>query len=366
MAIISRSLGRGVSRFIGFESDRVDHLLSECDTVMDRQPRVESIDEAVYLPRRQALYTPKGRRIDSTAPTFLEPQIRRIGAQQAKLERENAEKCPEDQPIPDRLERSTTVAMLLGTIIPHFGHFLTDSMARLWFMDQISPDVSILNIGWVREFGRGYERLVAEALGLQDRLVTPIGPTVFTRVINPWPAFQLARRAYAVADTPHRKVASVLQRAVSTRTFDRPVYLSRSRLGDGHRRLEGEVQLQTRLEHEGFEVVHPETIPLTEQITLFQSGRPIVGVIGSALHPLLFRTTEAPAKLAILCDSYVHQRFLMQDALKSVETTYIRCMTHVDADTAARPLAEQELELDVEAALAGLSEAGFLGGRAQA
>ena len=361
MEVLSRSIGRGRSNFVGFSSERIDHMFLQTDAIMDgREPHVEILTDCVYLPRRHALYTLAGQRIDASSPTFLEGDIRSVPSQIAKLERENQEKCPEQLPIPEKLERCDMPMLLMGTIIPHFGHFITDSMSRLWMLDHAPKDIPLLCLGTVRSLSREYERVVAQALGLADRLIAPIEPTLFRQVLCPYPAIQLARRVYGCCDGPHRLVGEILGRVGPTRNFSRPIYLSRSGLGAGHRGLEGEELLESQLAQAGYEIIHPETMPFVRQVALFQSGVPIVGAIGSAFHSLLFRSGKQPARLAVLSDNYVHQRFLLQDALKPVETTYLNCMSHVSAAEALRPLNEQKLKIDVPLALSMLKEAGFL------
>ena len=248
----------------------------------------------------------------------------------------------------------------MGTIIPHFGHFITDSMSRLWMLDHAPKDMPVLCLGNVRSFTHDYERVIAQALGLGERLIAPIEPTLFKQVLCPLPAIQLARRVYTCFDRPHRHVAEILGRLPNTRTFSRPIYLSRTALGSGHRALEGEDLLQAELAQAGYEIVHPQTLPFVQQVALFQSDVPIVGVIGSALHPLLFRIAEQRARLAMLSDDYVHQRFMLQDAIKSVDTTYIDCMRHASPEEAHRPLNQQRMQIDVPMALSMLKTAGFL------
>ena len=354
----TRSLGVGRSHFFGYNPARVDHLLTESDAMAPGvEPRVEVLNDCVYLPQRHALYTTKGIRIDASGPAFLEPGVRPIAAQQEKLDRENREKCPDVLPIPAKLERCDTTMLLMGTIIRQFGHFLTDSMARLWHLDRVAPDMPLLLIGTTRRFQTEYEKTINGSLGLSQRILAPSEPTLFKQVICPRPAIQLSRRVYQGVDKPHRAVARALSEGLQSEIGRKPTYISRSRVAAGLRRVAGEERLEAALEREGYDILHPEqTLTFAGQVALFQSGQPIVGAIGSAFHALLFRISSEPAKIAMLSEDYVHQRFFLQDAVKATDTTYLNCL---DRPPALLPGAGG-VQVDVKRALERLDAAGFL------
>jgi hypothetical protein len=65
------------------------------------------------------------------------------------------------------------------------------------------------------------------------------------------------------------------------------LYLSRSGLASDQRRLFGELFLEELLQHLGWTVIHPEQLPLVEQLRHLRHARVVAGAIGSAFHLLL-------------------------------------------------------------------------------
>jgi hypothetical protein len=83
------------------------------------------------------------------------------------------------------------------------------------------------------------------------------------------------------------------------RTGHEKVYLSRARLGNNLRKIENETKLELQLSKRGWKVVHPETLPVTEQIRFLYHARVVGGNAGSAFHLLMYFGIIKPAKLAI-------------------------------------------------------------------
>lgn len=65
------------------------------------------------------------------------------------------------------------------------------------------------------------------------------------------------------------------------------LYLSRSRLPAGARRVDGEPELEEALVRAGWCVSHPEQVPMGRQVESLLRARTIAGCIGSALHLLM-------------------------------------------------------------------------------
>ena len=82
-----------------------------------------------------------------------------------------------------------------------------------------------------------------------------------------------------------------ISEAVGDRGSESRVYLSRSRFHAGNHgpgRVRTDEAQDARLDavftDAGFRVVHPETLPITEQIELVRGVRVLAGLSGSALH----------------------------------------------------------------------------------
>jgi hypothetical protein len=347
------NVGRAQIRFCGFTQKRVERLLGWFDIKADADPPLIELNEVLYLPRLRCLYDLSGRRIEPSKVIFAEPDAPEPA--NAKMAQVELDTMPVEIRPPGRRERVSEPVLFLGEAHDHFGHGLTDMLGRMWALDRMPPDMKVLFAPHPKHrLDPPNTRLMRQALGLDDeRILRPRWPTVFERVICPVAALQLSR-VYQAFERPHLQVARALAGAAAP---DRPVYLSRRRLGPSHRRPLGEDALEARLEREGFAIVHPERLGLAEQVAMFNGEQPIVGAYGSALHSVLFRDRPQGARLAILFPERFAQppRFLMIDAIKGSRAAYLNCLRPADPGQDAG----EDWRIDVEATMAMLDSSGF-------
>lgn len=83
------------------------------------------------------------------------------------------------------------------------------------------------------------------------------------------------------------------------------IYLSRSRLTDDPRRLpdDGEARIEAVFSALGFDVIHPQTMPLPEQIALLRGASHVAGCVGSHLH-LMAMSARPGVNLFRIAPSY--------------------------------------------------------------
>ncbi|GAN75977.1 glycosyltransferase family 61 protein [Acidisphaera rubrifaciens] len=66
------------------------------------------------------------------------------------------------------------------------------------------------------------------------------------------------------------------------------LFVSRAQSGREHRRLTNRARIETLAAEAGFAIVHPDRLPLIDQVRLFAGARQIIGEYGSALHGTIF------------------------------------------------------------------------------
>ena len=356
-----RRLGPARVRFAGFTLKRVARILRKFDLEVRDEPPVVTLRDAVFVKRRRCLYRLDGSRIDETMWTWIDPDLHAWPSQEAKAEAMNAKHMSPTADIPKTLARVEQPVLYLGELKRHYGHFLTDGMARLWAMDRLDPQApAFFHLDPQQAMGVSYVGQVMESLGIPaERMIWPQQATVFSEVICPMPAIQLSLRAYKAFDRPHRWATRALAPyGVAPR---RPVYLSRRELGPGHRALLGEDELERRLEREGYLIVHPDRLTLADQVAIFNGDEPVVAPMGSALHTVMFRLKPRGQKLGALTPEDVPGRFLLVDMVKANRTTYANCLTELTVGEApqALPLKERAWAIDPDRAMAMLDDAGF-------
>ena len=214
-------------------------------------------------------------------------------------------------PVAERARVGGT-GLYLGWLLPVYGHALLESLARCW--NQSAADFAVYHAPR-RKRVPAFLRAHLDRLGVGE-VVVPTEPTRFERLIVPWPAFEIRMRAY-------RGFADLFPRPAAT--DPRPVYVSRSRLATDARAVAGEAALEPALAAAGHRVVHPGTLSTAEQLEVFASHRRYAGVIGSAMHNILF---NAAPEVVYLTDGEPNLNFLMCDELVGADSLYVSCLDH--------------------------------------
>lgn len=225
------------------------------------------------------------------------------------------------------IERDEEV-LYLGYLFRHYGHFLIESLARAWAIDELgwTGKVVFHTSPYLNEW-QPYQFRILEALGINEGLAEiPKNPSVFARVHVPAEAMRVYTFAYDEYKKPFERLAGKYQYKGS---LLEKIYISRA--GISTTRPMGELELEDILSTEGFRVVRPECYSIEEQIMYFNCARSYVGCLGSAMHNLLF-SMQNP-NVTLLCrNRVINPTFLLVDAIKKIKTNYLRCSTTVDRE----------------------------------
>lgn len=168
-----------------------------------------------------------------------------------------------------------------GLLFGQFGHFLTESLARAWYL-RAHPELPVL---WHLRAGRtalaAWQRDILAMLGLPEQPLGVTEPLEVEELVVPAPGFVLRR-------TIHRAQAEALGvHGGACAAGSPPVWLSRSRLGEGPASFEGEERVEAVLRDAGWAVLHPETMPVAAQLSAICGAPVVAGIEGSALHGVL-------------------------------------------------------------------------------
>jgi hypothetical protein len=169
-----------------------------------------------------------------------------------------------------------------GPIIPHYGHFLLSSLARVWALDGSAPALFHSHPA-LFEHGAPYIRDVTAAAVLTPknacsltrptrikRLVVPQASVIEQCRVSPVYAASVGRIGYTFKDTGRFTATNY--------------YLSKSRLAFGVAGLQDEDVVERAFVRRGFDIVYPETLSIADQVSLFRNATTIAGTVSSAFH----------------------------------------------------------------------------------
>lgn len=213
-----------------------------------------------------------------------------------------------------------------GFVYGHFGHFIIDSLPRLWpVARELRPGQKILMEGaggpdswwsypWMADIFR--------SLGLRKTdFVDCREPVRIERLAVPQRTLQGQAWGHPAYAQMTRRIGAALLGDLEP-PGGRPIYLSKTRLTGGVQRVVNEKQLESYLRPRGVEIVYPETLSLRDQLALFASGRTVSGITTSAMHLSAF---APPARLRALNPSpHVNGNFLLLDKLNAVDAAYFQ------------------------------------------
>ena len=342
LAAAGRTPRIGDFGFFGFDDlmPQIARLIDHME-IRSGEPAVTIADGGVYVPKRQAVHSHHQREElagDLTRETTAEP-VREL-----------------DEEV-----------VYLGWLFNHYGHFLMQSLARVWYLREVAPSVRVLfhypgRSGW--EPARWALRMLAEFGIPQERILTLDEPTRLRRLIVPEPLFEPRSvtagrvvRAHVAMARPYREVAERI--ASSATPTAQPVYLSRRLLPSRQRLMVGEAELEATLRHNGFHIAHLQTMPFAEQVRLVNSHEHIVSNAGSAAQNVLF-ALHRPRLHLLTNAQFFSPDYFMHAMVSGTETSFINCLGTGGRE---RYPGNQKLTphlLDAESLLAYLARVGLL------
>lgn len=227
------------------------------------------------------------------------------------------------------LLESDDEVLFLGYTISHWGTFLVDFTRRLWGIFELpgSVKVAFCGVGFEKgTFGANEERCYEflKHLGLDRASVIDVrNPTRFKRVYVPqlgWKRKEWIAPEYALTFRKARE--SLLASSRGKRDLPGKVYLSRTRFRP--RKEHGEAVIERCFSSNGFEVIHPETLSLDEQMLIFSHADVIASLEGTVAHNILFAKPEAK-QVIIRKQSEVNERQPLFNRVVGEDATYIDC-----------------------------------------
>lgn len=184
-----------------------------------------------------------------------------------------------------------------GYIVDHFGHFILESLSRLWALRECN-----LRIVWACASKlKPYQAEILHLMGIsEDRHLFVTAPTIFERIWVPTPG-------YIISKWFHDEQVRALGR-LKSRPRGEKIYLSRSRFVSTIANVASEEVIETELKRAGWRVVFPEALSFAEQLEVISSASHLAAIEGSALHPLVF-FKEVEAKVTLLRRSTANKNF---------------------------------------------------------
>jgi len=204
-----------------------------------------------------------------------------------------------DDVAPDfgRVSSGATPEPLAGTYFHldsefrgHFGHALTEQIARLWAWPEAKrrhPDLKALVLtNRKRTTVAGWEYRLYQAAGIApEDLVLADRPVRVERLLAGTPMFTQPEYIHAEIAEVYRRIGDDLAAEAPDRDYPERIFCSRR---NDKRSCHNTPDVEAFFAERGFEIVYPEDYPLPEQVRMFRSATDLAGFGGSAMFTMAF------------------------------------------------------------------------------
>ncbi len=178
-----------------------------------------------------------------------------------------------------------------------YGHVLIDVLPKLWAYGEGRKTPPGTPLATTVVIGRTYAKMLQQLDVDVDSIVTIDRPTIVDEAYFPGIAFGRRDGAYPEAFEVFDRI-SRLKRESSVSRHKR-IYISR-RLVPG-RTLVNEAAIEEIFSDLGFQIIHPQCLPIEDKIAIFAGAEFIAGPAGSALHNAVFSGPKT--KILIIASS---------------------------------------------------------------
>ncbi|ADO42234.1 conserved hypothetical protein [Ketogulonicigenium vulgare Y25] len=233
-------------------------------------------------------------------------------------------------PAPEEVEQLKGRYIFGGVLYGHFGHFIVESLARLWAQDAEGVDAeAYIFTAKVSTFPqKSVEKLqkLAALLGLRLPIIVARVPTQVETLYVPAQGFGM--NDLIEGSAAFRTFMNTHAGAGIEPTGDEKIYISRSKLPSDRGSLLGEYKLEEYLAAEGYDIFHPQRFPAEEQIARYKAARQIIAVDCSPLHMLGYVGHKDQSAAIILRRSMVIGDYLARQlqSFKGMDAYSIDCL----------------------------------------
>jgi len=188
-----------------------------------------------------------------------------------------------------------------GVWYEHFGHFLMETLSRIWAVHSVHEPIQ--GIIWIKKSPRlsdtpiRYQTDLLEAFGFSGEIFFAKSITRVARLLVPGPGLGIGKISRGTT-VFHNMTSSHFGKNIQADGASR-IYVSRVGLGVISSGVLGEVFIEKQLIKDGYAVVRPETLSISQQIAAYKAADQAIIMDGSAAH-LCAMTPSAKRHLALI------------------------------------------------------------------
>lgn len=203
----------------------------------------------------------------------------------------------------DNAEYSNQKVVYCGYMINHWGHFLIETVCRLWYFlendSSIDQYVFFLDENESREIKGNYREFL-KLLGIWDKVTFINTPTTYREVLIP----ELSLKCRSYYSPKYREMFDIIaENAVPDSSWQplEKIYYSRSQLAKGIPYEFGFDMLDDLFAKNGYTILYPEKIPLGQMIFYIRNAKVVASLSGTLPHNMLFARNGQKVEIVERC-----------------------------------------------------------------
>ena len=210
----------------------------------------------------------------------------------------------------------------IGGFWRHWGHFIIELTSRLWYVLE-HDKTHALKLAYTYIYNEPLPQFYLEIfhlLGIKDEQLMPVKePTCFKSVVVP----EISTVQAGWYTQEFKNIYDKVMKSITPVYHDK-IYFSRTRLKKAIDSEFGEPLLEHIFAQNGYTIIYPETLPVSEQLALIKGCRHFAMVSGTLCHNMLF--AQEGSEVIILEKTRLRnggQRVVNQ--LKNLQIVYVDC-----------------------------------------
>ena len=204
--------------------------------------------------------------------------------------------------------------VFLGALSSHYGHFITEGLARLWFF--LDSENAHYKCVYISDSRNNRFLDCFRFFGIKDQdLIEITKPTRFRSVIVPEQSIRLHDYCHSKYKETIDKIKEKIEPAAYAKVF-----FSKANSGSG--RAIGELPIQNIFEKNGFTVFIPEKMSMYETISVLKGCHEFVATSGTNIHNSIFME-DGKTTICLNRSAHFHPLQTMIDSMKKLKATYV-------------------------------------------
>ena len=276
-----------------------------------KEPTVQVVDKGIILPARMKEYKDENRYAGGVCDSELNFVAGYSNIAPGKM---NGWCCIDEAYSIERkeIEQSNEEVIWGGALICHFGHIITESTSRLWYITENPDDqrrVVFLKVNTWKVAPWLFELFDLMELS-EDRIVILEKPTQFSKVIVPEQSSRIKCSYTNKLLIPYRRAVEKVP------PIDGPkkILLTRSKGLRSQMYLANQDYFDEFYRAHGYELIAPETLSIKEQIAVITGADEVAAYMGTLAHWGLFCRAGVKWTFLTRVDEFTSRQCVIDEA----------------------------------------------------